>query len=240
MRRKLLNTLLHMLYFLLLRLEVAGRENVPPTGPLILMINHVGAIDPFVVTGVFPRPVTSMSKIEVFSIPLIGILVRAYGAIPVHRGRVDKQAMRQAYQVLEEGGALLIAPEGTRSPTHSLQQGKEGIALIAARSGAPIIPVAITGTQNSAHCWKRLRRVPVRIMIGRPFRLDAGGQPLRRPLLRAMTDEAMYQLATTLPASYRGVYENLNQASESHVVVLGGGRRGPRVAHARQLEREKP
>jgi hypothetical protein len=100
--------------------------------------------------------------------------------------------------------------------------------------------VAITGTQNSGHCWKRLRRVPVRISIGRPFRLDPAGQPLRRPLLRAMTDEAMYQLATTLPPVYRGVYENLNQASESHVVVLGAGRRGTRAAQAKQLEQEKP
>ena len=235
MRRKLLNALLHLLYFLLLRLEVLGTENVPPTGPLILMINHVGGIDPFIVTGVFPRPVTSMSKIEVFTIPLIGLLVRAYGAIPIHRGRVDKQALRQAYQVLEQGGVLLIAPEGTRSPTHSLQHGKEGMALIAARSGAPIIPVAITGTQNSTRCWKRLRRVQVRIIIGHPFRLDPGGQQVRRPLLRAMTDEAMYQLAATLPPGYRGVYENLNQASESHVVVLGEGRRGPLAAQRSQV-----
>jgi 1-acyl-sn-glycerol-3-phosphate acyltransferase len=238
MRRKLINILLHLSYFLLLRLDVSGAENVPPSGPLILMMNHVDAIDPFIVTGVFPRPVTSMSKIEVFSIPLIGFLVRAYGAIPIHRGQVDRRALQQAHRVLREGGVLLIAPEGTRSRNHSLLRGKEGMALIAVRSGAPIIPVAITGTENSSRCWKRLRRVPVRIRIGQPFRLNPNGQQVRRPLLRTMTDQAMYQLAATLPPDYRGVYETLDQASQSHLVVLGEERRDTPAVQTKQSEQE--
>lgn len=238
MRRKLLNALLHLLYFLLLRLDVSGTENVPLTGPLILMMNHVDAIDPFIVTGIFPRPVTTVSKVEVLSIPLIGFLVRAYGAIPIHRGQVDRHALQQAYRLLRQGGALLIAPEGTRSRTHSLLPGKEGMALIAARTGAPIIPVAITGTQNSGYCWRRLRRVDVRIRIGQPFRLNPDGQHIRRPLLRTMTDQAMYQLAATLPPDYRGVYENFDQASQSHVVALEEGQRDTLAAQAKQPEQE--
>jgi 1-acyl-sn-glycerol-3-phosphate acyltransferase len=218
MPRKLLNALLNFLYFVLLRLEVVGKENVPLAGPLILMINHVDAIDPFIVVGVFPRPVTPMSKIEVFDVPLIGFLAKAYGAFPVRRGQADTRALRQALQVLTEDGVLLIAPEGTRSPTYSLQQGKEGMALIAARSGAPLIPVAITGTQHAGRYWQRLRRAPVRITIGEPFILDAGGAPLRRPLLRAMTDEAMFQMAAILPPEYRGVYTNLDDTSTAHVI----------------------
>jgi 1-acyl-sn-glycerol-3-phosphate acyltransferase len=218
MPRKLLNALLNFLYFVLLRLEVVGKENVPLAGPLILMINHVDAIDPFIVVGVFPRPVTPMSKIEVFDVPLIGFLAKAYGAFPVRRGQADTRALRQALQVLTEDGVLLIAPEGTRSPTYSLQQGKEGMALIAARSGAPLIPVAITGTQHAGRYWRRLRRAPVRITIGEPFTLDAGGAPLRRPLLRAMTDEAMFQMAAILPPEYRGIYTNLDDTSTAHVI----------------------
>jgi 1-acyl-sn-glycerol-3-phosphate acyltransferase len=217
MRRKLLNALLRLLYFLLLRLEVSGKERVPLGGPLILMINHVDALDPFIVLGIFPRPVTPMAKIEVLDIPLIGFLTRAYGAIPIQRDQVDTRALRQSLQVLEGGGALLIAPEGTRSPTYSLQQGKKGIAFIAARTDASIIPVGITGTQDSGRYWRRARRVPVRISIGRPFRLDPGGEPLRRPLLRTMTDEAMYQLAGTLPSEYRGIYGDLEAVSTGKV-----------------------
>lgn len=219
MRRKLIDALLHLLYFVLLKLEVSGVENVPPTGPLILMINHIDALDPFIVVGVFPRPVTPMSKIEVFDIPLIGILTQAYGAIPIRRGQVDKGALSHAIKALQEGGVLLVAPEGTRSPTHSLQKGKEGIALIAARTGAPIIPVGITGTEDTGRYWRRLRRAPVRIFIGEPFRLDPGGEQLRRPLLRAMTDEAMYQLAATLPPAYRGMYANPDGATRSYTVA---------------------
>jgi 1-acyl-sn-glycerol-3-phosphate acyltransferase len=219
MRRKLINALLRLLYFLLLRLEVSGAENVPETGALILMINHVDALDPFIVVGIFSRAVTPMSKIEVFDIPLIGILARAYGAFPIRRGQVDKRALRQSFRVLREEAALLIAPEGTRSPTCSLQRGKEGMALIAARSGAAIIPVGITGTEDASRYWRQLRRAPVRIAIGEPFQLDPGGERLRRPLLRAMTDEAMYRLAATLPPEYRGVYGNLEEATKSHIVI---------------------
>ena len=225
MRRKLIDALLHLLYFVLLKLEVSGTENVPPDGPLILMINHVDALDPFIVVGVFPRPVTPLSKTEVFEIPLIGILARAYGAFPIRRGQVDTRAWRKAYRVLEEDGVLLIAPEGTRSPTHSLQRGKEGMALLAARSGAPLIPVAVTGAEHSGQYWRRLRRVPVRIAIGEPFRLDPGEERVRRPLLQTMTDEAMYRLAATLPPAYRGIYGDFDKATQSHVVALSGGPR---------------
>jgi 1-acyl-sn-glycerol-3-phosphate acyltransferase len=202
-----------VLYLVLFKLEVTGKENVPPTGPLVLMINHIDALDPFIVVGIFPRPVTPLAKIEVFDIPLVGFLSRAYGAVPVQRGQVDTRALRRSLQVLQEGEALLIAPEGTRSPTHNLQQGKDGMALIAARTNASIIPVGITGTEDAGRHWRSLRRVPVRINIGKPFRLDPGGEPLRRPLLRAMTDEAMYQLAATLPPEYRGIYGGLDEAT---------------------------
>jgi 1-acyl-sn-glycerol-3-phosphate acyltransferase len=217
MRRKLLNGLLRLLYGLLFRLEIHGIGNVPPSGPLILMINHIDAMDPFLVVGVFPRPVTPMAKIEVFDVPLIGSLARTYGAFPIRRGQMDKRAIEQSFQVLEKGDVLLIAPEGTRSPTYSLQIGKEGMAFIAARTGAPIIPVAITGSHETARYWRRLRRVPVRIVIGTPFRLDPGDQVVRRPLLRAMTDEAMYRLAAILPPAYRGVYSDPGQAPDINI-----------------------
>jgi 1-acyl-sn-glycerol-3-phosphate acyltransferase len=184
------------------------------------MINHIDALDPFIVVGIFPRPVTPMSKVEVFNIPLIGFLTEAYGTIPIQRGQGDSRALRRSLQVLKEGGALLISPEGTRSPTYSLQRGKEGMALLAARTGAPIIPVAITGTEQRGRYWRSLRRVPVRIAIGKTFHLEPGEERPRRPILRAMTDEAMYRLAATLPPEYRGIYSNLDKVTQVHVVAL--------------------
>jgi 1-acyl-sn-glycerol-3-phosphate acyltransferase len=219
MRRKLINTLLRVLYFLLLKLEVEGTENVPASGPLILMINHIHALDPFIVVGAFPRLVTPMSKIEVLAIPVIGLFTRAYGVIPIRRGVGDMRALRQALDAIQQKEVLLIAPEGTRSPTHSLQRGKEGMALIAARTGAPIIPVAVTGTEKAGHYWRRLRRVPVRIVIGEPFHLVTHEEPTRRPILQAMTHEAMYRLAAILPPAYRGVYRDLHDATETHIVA---------------------
>lgn len=219
MWRKLINGLLRILYFLLLKLEVTGRENVPRGGPLILMINHVDALDPFIVVGVFPRPVTAMAKIEVLSIPLIGFLARRYGVFPIRRGQVDTGAMRQALGLLEDEGVLLVAPEGTRSPTFSLQQGKEGMALLATRTGSSIIPVAVTGTERVGHYWRQLRRAPVRIVIGQPFRLNPGTEQVTRSLLRAMTDEAMFRLADILPPAYRGVYGDPGQTRRSHLIV---------------------
>jgi 1-acyl-sn-glycerol-3-phosphate acyltransferase len=171
-----------------------------------------------------------MSKVEVFDIPLIGFLTRAYGTIPIQRGQGDSRALRQSLQVLREGGVLLISPEGTRSPTYSLQQGKEGMALLAARTGAPIIPVAITGTEQRVRYWRRLRRVPVRILIGNPFYLDPGEERPRRPILRAMTDEAMYQLAATLPPEYRGIYGNLDETPQFQFVAPFESRRHPVAA----------
>jgi 1-acyl-sn-glycerol-3-phosphate acyltransferase len=217
MRLKLLNIVLFMLRLTLTKPEVSGKENVPPTGPLIVMINHIHALDPYVVVAVFPRPVTAMAKIEVFDVPIFGFLTRAYGVIPIQRGQVDMHAVRRSLEVLQAGGALLIAPEGTRSPTNSLQQGKEGMAFIAARTGAPVIPVGVTGTEDAESCWRRLRRVPVRVSIGKPFRLDAGDEPPRRRVLRAMTDEAMYQLAAILPPEYRGVYGDIDEASTGKI-----------------------
>lgn len=220
MWRKFLDRLLRFLYSLLLKLDVTGQENVPCEGPLILIINHVDALDPFIVAGIFPRPVTPLAKIEVFSIPVIGFLVKRYGAFPIRRGHIDTQAVRQALQLLQDEGALLIAPEGTRSPTSSLQQGKEGMALLAARTRASIIPVAVTGTERVDDFWRRLRRAPVRIVIGQPFKLDPGTNQVRRAQLRAMTDEAMYRLADILPPSYRGVYGNPDEASGSYVIPM--------------------
>ncbi len=134
--------------------------------------------------------------------------------IPVRRDEFDRRAVQQVLEVLGVGEIVLVAPEGTRGP--QLQLGKEGIAYLASRSGAPVIPVAITGTRGFPALrftapWKG---PGAHLTFGRPFRYKAVYRHAGREDLRRMTDEAMYILASMLPPSQRGVYADLSQATE--------------------------
>ncbi len=217
--RRLLNIILRRVLFkLLLNLEVAGLENVPPEGPLILMINHTHLTDPAIAGGVMPREVVAMAKVESFRDPILGPIVRLYGAFPVRRGEIDRRALRQALEVLRRGEVLLMAPEGTRSETCSLQPGHNGLTFIALRANAPILPMAISGVKDLVSNLKRLRRTDVKVVIGKPFRFQLSGEKVKRDVLHQMTEEAMYQLAAILPPEYRGVYSNLDSATERFLV----------------------
>jgi 1-acyl-sn-glycerol-3-phosphate acyltransferase len=218
--RSFFNWWLRFAYRLLLRIRIEGTENIPVEGPVILMINHINFLDPFVVAASMPRQVTAMSKIENFSIPVFGWIFKLYGAIPVHRGEIDRKALRQALAVLQSETMLLLAPEGTRSPKQALQPAHQGLAYIGHRSRATIVPVAITGTPDFAHQIKRLRRTPVNIRVGSPFHFKVEARRLERQAMGDMTNEAMYQLAALLPPENRGVYADLDQATENHIRFL--------------------
>jgi 1-acyl-sn-glycerol-3-phosphate acyltransferase len=216
--RRLLNFLLKIAFKLLLNLEVGGLENVPLEGPLVLMINHTSLLDPAMAGGVMPREVVAMSKIENFRDPILGIIVRLYGAFPVQRGEVDLQATRRALEVLHNGEVLLMAPEGTRSEECRLQPGHDGMTFIARRANAPVLPMAITGVKDFSSNLKRLRRTSVKVVIGKPFRFQLSEEKIGRDVLQQMTEEAMYQLAAILPPEYRGVYGDLDSATERFLV----------------------
>jgi 1-acyl-sn-glycerol-3-phosphate acyltransferase len=200
------NLLLRICYKLIIQQRVINRQNMPKTGPVIVMINHTNWADPFVVLAALGRPVTPMAKVEAFEDPRVRIFVGPYGAIPVHRGAVDLQAVRAATEVLNEGGVVLISPEGTRSKTGGLIQGQEGIAYLATRTYAMILPTAIVGTPNIGREFKKGRRAEVTITLGEPFRMNTGGEKVTRDRLQQLTDEAMVRLAALLPENMRGVY----------------------------------
>jgi len=204
--RRFYDAWLHMFYRLAIRHTVIGLENVPKSGPAIVMINHIAWPDPFVVLAALGRPVTPMAKVELFEDWKLRWLVGPYGAIPVHRGNVDTQALRSATEVLNAGGLVLISPEGTRSQTGGLIHGQEGMAYLAVRTGVPILPVAIVGSTRLNSELKRLRRARITIAVGQPFALDPGAAKLDRETLRRLTDQAMRQLAAILPEEMRGVY----------------------------------
>jgi len=173
--------------------------------------------------GVLPREVVAMSKIESFRDPILGIIVRLYGAFPVRRGEMDLRALRQALEVLRNGEVLLMAPEGTRSKESRLQPGHDGMTFIALRANAPVLPMAIAGVKDFSSNLKRLRRTDVKIVIGKPFRFQSSGKKARRDVLHQMTEESMYQLAAILPPEYRGVYSDLGSATERFLVFEGEG-----------------
>ncbi len=222
LRRRVLRFLLRTIGFtLLVKLDrVEGLEYFPRTGPAILYMNHIAFVDPIVLLHVAPRDIVPMAKIEVYEYPVVGVLPKIYGVIPVRRGEVDRRALREALAVLRAGEVLLIAPEGTRNP--SMQRAREGLAYLAARTGAPLIPVAMEGTEGfpSLPFLPRWRQPGAQVRFGRPFRFR---QDLGRPdraLLRKMTDEAMYILAAMLPPHRRGIYADLSQATTDTIEWL--------------------
>jgi 1-acyl-sn-glycerol-3-phosphate acyltransferase len=201
----------------LLKIEIVGLDNVPSDGPLILMISHTNFLDPLLAGAVMPREVVMMSKVENFSYPILGILVRLYGAFPVRRGEVDLWAVRRSLEVLDNGEVLLMAPEGTRSGHGRLQKGHDGMTFIALRADAPILPMAIMGGERFWANLSRLRRTPVKIVIGKVFRFSPERGQVRRATMSKMTEEAMYQLASLLPPERRGFYSDLDSASEHYL-----------------------
>lgn len=213
--QKFILWLLRLLVKLLLRLEINGLENIPSTGPVIMIINHITLFDPVMVCAASPRLVIPMAKKEAFN-SVWGPFLKGYNAIAVHRGEGDIKAVKSALRVLQHNGAVLLAPEGTRSSNHQMQPGKEGAIMLALRSGASLVPIGVTGTERIKTYWTHLKRAPVQLSIGQPFRLDPGSDNGRvsRAEMAAMTQEVMYRLARQLPAAYRGVYCHLEQATE--------------------------
>lgn len=220
--RRFSNSVVRVLVKILLKLEVVGLENVPPEGPLVLAMTHTNFLDPGLAGAVMPRELVIMSKVENFRHPLFGIVARLYGAFPVRRGEVDRQAIRRSLEVLAGGEALLMAPEGTRSGHGQLQEGHAGMTFIALRADAPILPMAIIGGERFWTNLSRLRRTPVKIVIGKPFRFSAGQKRAGREIMSKMTEEGMYQMASLLPPERRGVYSDFDSATEEYLTFPPG------------------
>ncbi len=193
--------------------RITGLENLPATGPAIVMINHIAFIDPIVVLGNLPRNLVPLAKAEVSRVPVWGVFPGLWDVIPVHREELDRKALEHALAVLAAGEVILIAPEAHRHP--ELMQAREGIAYLGHKSGAPIVPVAVEDTPGYPTLlgpWNRARPGAYFVM-GKPFRFKPVVGRLPRERLRQMTDEAMYQLAALVSESRRGYYRDLSQAT---------------------------
>jgi 1-acyl-sn-glycerol-3-phosphate acyltransferase len=215
-QRRFLRFLLRSLAFtLLVRLNhVEGIENIPESGPGILLMNHIGWVDPLVLVHVVPRNIIPLAKVEVYDYPVIGIFPRIWGVIPVQRGGVDRRAVQSALEVLKKKEIILVAPEGTRNP--KLQRAKGGFAYLASRSGAPIIPVTIEGSTGYPviRYSRKWRESPIEVKFGRPFVYREEYKRAGREELKILSDEAMYYLAAMLPEERRGYYSDLTKATQ--------------------------
>lgn len=204
--------------------EATGLQRIPRVGPLVLINNHINFLDGVLTYLFAPRHLVGFSKFENFENPLLGPLVRFGGAIPIRRGTPDLGAVRRALAALEAGEALLVDPEGTRSHHGRLQQGRTGVVLLALRTGAAVLPVAVWGQERFWRNLARLLRTRVWVRVGFPFYLRAAGERVYREEREEMLREVMWQLAALLPPAYRGNYADLHQATEQYLVFPPGSR----------------
>jgi len=191
------------------RVRVENAMDTPPLGPLIIVANHISIMDPPLVGGwlapLLGRRPRFLAKASLFVGPL-GAFLRSQGVIPVKAGGRDVAAYRAAKAVLADGGIVVIFPEGTRSLDGRLQEARPGVALLAARSGVPILPVGISDTDVLLGRGKRLPRLGTRVTmrVGRPFTLTADPSVPRRQALAAANEELMGRIAALVDERHRG------------------------------------
>jgi 1-acyl-sn-glycerol-3-phosphate acyltransferase len=197
------------------RVSVEGAiDEIPDEGPVILAANHISNADPVVIgawlTPRLGRRIHWLGKREMFDWPIVGWMARNGGVVPVDRAAADAEAFRMARRVLTAGHVLMVFPEGTRSPTGELQRPKDGLAMLALRTGATIVPIGVSGSDR---VWPRGRPIPtpggrVTVRVGHPFRLEdqlpAGLD--RKAAKGAATDLIMRRIAAELAPRHRGPY----------------------------------
>ena len=169
-----------------LRLERIGREHIPARGPVIFASNHRSFLDPFVIAVMARRPIYFVAKKEIFDIPVAGRILSVLGAFPIDRGSSDHGALDTAKAILARGDAVLIFPEGTRTRPGALGRAKRGVGRLALETGAPVVPIAVIGTESVRRGW-RFRPHKVRIRAGRPVTFPRVERPSSR-LAAAATD----------------------------------------------------
>lgn len=189
----------------LFRLEVHGSHHVPAQGPLLIVANHSSLLDPPLVGGAAPRQLTFLAKAELFEVPGLGALIRRLGAQPLRREGADPSALRAAQRVLQEGGALLVFPEGTRGEEGVLREAKPGAALLAMQTGVPVVPAYVHG---SGRAWPRGRRLPrpvkVVVTFGAPITFERAAGADRKAQYEAASRRMMAAIGQLKDDAVRG------------------------------------
>ncbi len=214
-------TMAKMAFSTFARWKVDGREAVPPKGPLIIVPNHLSNADPPILVSSIPRRLHFLAKRSLFANPVASNLLTSVGVYPINRDGLDMAALRWNLSLLSRDQAIVLFPEGTRSPDARMNRGMAGIAYVAAKSQAPILPVGITGSQNIQGFWRiAFPFCSINVTIGEPFSLPVIEGKISRPVLEHMTDMIMYRVANLLPPEYRGYYSTESIESRDNPIPL--------------------
>lgn len=208
MKFRTLRSIVRFLMKFIADIEVHSPD-VLPEGNLIGAANHLGRLDTAALLCVIDREDLIMPVAEKYkNHPIFGAIGRSANAIWLNRFEADFSALREILARMEKGGLLVIAPEGTRSKTEAMQEAKLGVAFLASKSGFPVVPVAVTGTEDRAvlENLKRFRRSKIVVRVGKPFKIEIPRGKGREQAMRDATDEIMCQIGAMLPENYRGYY----------------------------------
>lgn len=193
------------------KVTLIGLDNIPSEGGCIVAANHIGRLDAVLVYAFVPRKDILLTPAEKYArIPLFRWGAKSLNAIFLDRFTTDFATIRAIIKRLNQGDLMVVAPEGTRSKTEALIVGQPGTAYFAMKTGVPIIPVGLSGTEDRliVESIRKLRRSNVTIRVGRPFYLPPRQDQARDDYLKVSTDEIMCQIAAQLPRKYHGVYAN--------------------------------
>jgi 1-acyl-sn-glycerol-3-phosphate acyltransferase len=204
---RILIGILRFFFTLFFKIDAQGLERTPMTGALLAGGNHTRLWEGPLILAVLPRqPLSALAKAE-YKGTLIGkFVLEPIDVIYVNRGEVDRSALKEMIKRLKAGYAIGIAPEGTRSKDSKMTQGKEGTAYLLLQTNAQFLPLAIWGHENFPASLKKLRRCPVHVRVGQPFRLENDPNLSRQENMERGTEKLMTAIARMLPPEYRGYY----------------------------------
>jgi 1-acyl-sn-glycerol-3-phosphate acyltransferase len=218
--RVILRTLFRGLFHVLGKVEITGRENIPPKGAYLIAINHISIYDAPFVVAFWPVAPEVAGASDIWERPGQSLLVRLYAGIPVHRGQYDRRLIDDSLAVLQSGRPLLIAPEGGRSHSPGMQRAHPGVAYFMSKAGVPVLPVGVVGnTEDFFSNGIRGKRPMIGMRIGETFNLPpvVGKGAIRREKWQQNADLVMAHIAALLPTDYRGVYADYeNLITSSH------------------------
>ena len=228
----ILRWLIRALFNLIARVEVKGYEHLPKEGSFVIATNHLGIVDApiaFYALDRWDMFVLIAEKWE--KVALFRFLGKYFNFIFIDRFNPDIKALRKVINLMEENNILVIAPEGTRSRVGSLIEAKPGVSYLATKLNRPILPVALTGTEDKAFfgTLKRLRRAHITVTAGTTFTLPPLPRQDRDEVLKQYTDEIMCHIAALLPEKYRGFYAGNPRLRELLEVQRNKGDRGAKV-----------